>query len=232
MQPRKETSLRIAALVSGLSILAMVVAAPFAELYVFPKLIVRGDWAETSKNMIANVGLFRAGTLGYLITFFCDLLASWALYVLLKPVNASLSLLMASFRLVYTIIALVAFTNLVTILKLLNAPDSLALLEPEKFYSQVQLSITQFKNGWYFGILFFGFHLGLLGFLVLKSSYIPKLLGILLIISGLGYLANGLKPFLFPTISLDFAAYTFFGELIFMLWLLIRGHRIKEMASS
>ena len=227
--PKNETSLRTAALIAGLSILAMVVAAPFAELYVFPKLIVRGSWEETTKNIIANEALFRTGTFGYLITFICDLLASWALYVLLKPVNASLSLLTAWFRLVYTVIALVAFTNLVTILKLLNTPDNITALEPEKFYAQVQLSITAFKNGWYFGILFFGIHLGLLGFLVFKSSYIPKLLGVLLMISGLGYLSNGLKPFLFPNTNIDFAVYTFYGELIFMLWLLIRGHRIREL---
>jgi len=228
MLKTNEISIRTAALIAGLSILVMVLAAPFAELFVFPKLIVRANWQETSKNIIANKVLFRAGTCAYLITFICDLLASWALYVLLKPSNPMLSLLTAWFRLVYTVIALVALTNLVTILKILNAPDNLNALEPDNFYTQVQFSITAFKNGWYFGILFFGIHLLLLGYLVFKSGYIPKLLGALLIISGIGYLANGLKPFLFPQTNIDFAVYTFYGELLFMLWLLIRGHRIKE----
>lgn len=229
IKSKYEISLGSVALLAGLSLLVMVVAAPFAELYVFPKLIVRDNWEETTKNIIANKSLFRTGTLCYLITFICDLLVTWALYILLKPVSTSLSLLTAWCRLVYTVIALVAFTNLVTILKLLNTTDNITAIEPEKFFAQVQFSITAFKNGWYFGILFFGIHLGLLGFLVFKSGYIPKLLGVLLTISGLGYLANGLKPFLFPNTNIDFAVYTFYGELIFMLWLLIRGYRIKEL---
>ena len=228
MKSKYEISLGSAAIIAGLSLLVMVVAAPFAELYVFPKLIVHGNWEETTKNILANKSLFRTGTLAYLITFICDLLVTWALYILLKPASASLSLLTAWFRLVYTVIALVAFTNLVTILKLLNTPDNIAALAPEKLYVQVQFSIAAFKNGWYFGILFFGIHLGLLGFLVFKSGYIPKLMGVLLIVSGIGYTAKGLKPFLFPNTNIDFAVYTFYGELLFMLWLLIRGYRIKE----
>lgn len=232
IKSKYEISTASAAIIAGLSLLIMVVAAPFAELYVFPKLIVRDNWEETTKNIFANPSLFRTGTIGYLITFICDLVVTWALYVLLKPVSTSLALLTAWFRLVYTVIALIAFANLVTILKLLNATDTAAAFEPDKLYSQVQFSITAFKNGWYFGILFFGIHLGLLGFLVFKSGYIPKLLGVLLIISGLGYLANGLKPFLFPHTNIDFAVYTFYGELIFMLWLLLRGYRIKELNTA
>ncbi len=224
----KEMSLRRAALIAGLSILTMVISAPFAELYVFPKLIVRGHAAETTNNIIANEALFRAGTFGYLVTFICDLFAAWALYVLLKPVNQSLSQLMAWCRLVYTIIALVALANLVTILKLLNAPGNLSVQQPDQLNAQVQVSLNAFKDGWYFGILFFGLHLLLLGYLVFTSNYIPRLLGILLMMAGLGYLANGLKPFLYPTLNLDVARFTFYGELVFMLWLLIKGSRIKE----
>jgi hypothetical protein len=89
-------------------------------------------------------------------------------------------------------------------------------------------SLEAFRSSWYFGLLFFGIHLGLLGYLVVRSNYIPRILGILLIIAGLGYLINALKPVLFPNINIDFAQFTFYGELIFMLWLLIKGPRIKE----
>jgi hypothetical protein len=223
-----KTSLRRAALIAGLAILAMVIAAPFAELYVFPKLLVSGKAAETAKNIIANEALFRAGIFGYMITFICDLLAAWALYVFLKPVNESLSLLTAWFRLVYTVIAFVALLNLVAVLRLLNTPDYKTVFEPDQLYAQIKLSLNSFRSGWYFGILFFGIHLELLGYLVLRSTYIPKILGVLLIISGLGYLINALKPIVFPNIHLDFAKFTFFGELIFMLWLIIKGSRIQE----
>ena len=223
-----KTSLRTAALIAGIGLLIMVIAAPFAELFVFPKLVVSGNAAETVKNIMDNKTLFISGLFGYLITFICDLVVAWALYVLLKPVSKNLSLLTAWFRWVYTGIALVALLNLVTVLRLLNTSDTLAVFQPDQLHAQVMLSLTAFRTQWHFGLLFFGIHLGLLGYLVLRSKYIPRILGILLIIAGLGYLLTTLKPYLFPSINLDFAEYTFYGELIFMLWLLIKGSRIKE----
>jgi len=220
------TSLRTAALIAGLALLTMAIAAPFAELYVFQKLIVAGDAAETARNILANQTLFRAALFGYLITFICDLVAAWALYVFLKPVNENLSLFTAWFRLVYTVIAIVAFLNLVTVVRLLNSSPG---FESGQFATQVMSSLEAFRGSWYFGLLFFGIHLGLLGVLVFRSSYVPKLLGVLLIIAGFGYLINALKPILLPDINIDFAQYTFYGELIFMLWLLIRGLRVKEV---
>jgi len=222
------TSLRTAALIAGLALLTMAIAAPFAELFVFPRLIVQEDAVQTARNILANQTLFRAALVGYLITFLCDLVAAWALYVLLKPVNENLSLFTAWFRLVYTVIAIVAFLNLVTVVRLLNASNSSSGFDPGQFAAQVMSSLEAFRSNWYFGLLFFGIHLGLLGVLVLRSTYIPRLLGILLIMAGFGYLINALKPVLLPDINIDFAQYTFYGELIFMLWLLIRGPRIKE----
>ena len=221
-------SLRTAALIAGIGLLIMVIAAPFAELYAFPKLIVQDNAAETTKNIIENKALFTAVLFGYLITFICDVLVAWALYVLLKPVNETLSLLTSWFRLVYTMIALVALLNLVTVLRLVNTSDVLTLFRPDQFNAQVLLFINAFRSNWYFGLLFFGIHLGLLGYLVLRSEYIPRILGGLLIVAGLGYLLTTLKLYLFPDINLDFAEYTFYGELIFMLWLLIKGPRINE----
>ena len=223
-----KTSLRMAALIAGIGLLIMVVAAPFAELFVFPKLVVPGNAAETTQNIIANQSLFTSAIFGYLITFICDLIVAWALYVLLKPVNEELSLLTAWFRWVYTVIALDALLNLVTILRILNASDILTGSQLDQFSAQVMLSIQAFRSHWYFGLIFFGIHLGLLGYLAIRSKYIPSILGVLLIIAGSGYLLTNLKPFLFPTINLDFAEYTFYGELIFMLWLLIKGPRIQE----
>jgi hypothetical protein len=221
-------SLRSAALIAGISLLIMVIAAPFAELYALPKLVVQSNAAETAKNIIENKTLFTAVLFGYLITFICDVIVAWALYVLLKPVNDNLSLLTAWFRLVYTVIALVALLNLVTVLRLVNTPDALTIFQPDQFNAQVMLFINTFRSNWNFGLLFFGIHLGLLGYLVFRSDYIPRILGVLLVVAGLGYLLTTLKPFLFPQSNLDFAEYTFYGELIFMLWLLIKGPRIKE----
>ena len=159
-----------------------------------------------------------------------DIIAAWALFILLKPVNQHLSLLTGWFRLVYAIIALSALTNLVTVLPILHNTNFAKTFQPGLQNIQIDLSISAFKNGWYFGLIFFGIHLGLLGYLVFRSGYIPKILGILLVISALGYFLNAVRPYLFPSANLDFAKYTFFGELIFMVWLLIRGPMIKEQS--
>jgi len=223
-----DNPLRRAAIIAGVGLLIMVIAAPFAELFVFPKLVVPGNATDTAKNIIANKTLFVSGIFGYLVTFICDLLVALALYVLLRPVNEYLSLVTAWFRLVYTVIALVALLNLVTVFRLLNTSAYLTVFQPDQLRAQAMLSLDAFRYQWYFGLLFFAIHLGLLGYLVIKSNYIPSILGVLLIIAGLGYMLTTLKPYLFSDIHLDFAKYTFYGELIFMLWLLIKGSRIKE----
>lgn len=222
------TSLRSAALTAGIGLLIMAIAAPFAELYVYPKLIVPGSAAETVQNIMANRALFTAGMFGYLIAFLCDVVVAWALYILLKPVNENLSLLTAWFRLVYTAIALIALLNLVTVSQLLNSSSAFTGAQPDLLQAQVMFSIQAFKSHWYFGLLFFGIHLGLLGYLVFVSKYIPRILGVLLLIAGVGYMLTTLKPYVFPSLHLDFAEYTFYGELIFMVWLLVRGPWIKE----
>jgi hypothetical protein len=224
----KEISLGKAALIAGIGLLIMVFAAPFAELYVYPKLIVPKNPAETIQNISAHKMLFLSAIFCYLITFICDVLVAWALYVLLVPANKSLSLLTALFRLIYTAIAIFALVHLVTIFKLINNPDYLTILGTDLLQAQVRLAHSEFSYGWSVGFFFFSIHLGLLGYLVFKSSYIPKVLGVLLAVAGLGYLIDTLKPFLFPVFNTEFLMVTFLGEVIFMLWLLIRGWKIQE----
>ena len=221
------TSLRVAAVVAGLGLLIMVGAAPFAELYAWPKLVVNGNAAETVKNIAANRSLFAGCIFGYLTTFTLDIIVAWALYVLLQPVNDHLSLLAALFRLVYAVIALVALLNLITVFRIATKIGAGQPLEFIESYAQVGFALTAFKDHFHFGILFFGIHLLLLGYMVFRSVYIPKILGPILIISSIGYITTAISPYLLGNVKVDIAKYTFFGELIFMLWLLIRGWKIK-----
>jgi hypothetical protein len=100
-EPANQISLRTAALIAGFATLTMVACAPFAELYAYPKLVITGSGAETVKNILAHQTLFAALIMGYTVTFICDVLAAWALYILLKPVNVYLSALAALFRLAF-----------------------------------------------------------------------------------------------------------------------------------
>src|SRR5260370_34556144 len=90
-------SLRNAALIAGFAILMMAIAAPFAEFFVYPKLVVSGNAAETAKNIIAHKTLFASGIFGYVITFICDVLAALGPFRFIKTVNHKLSLLCAPF---------------------------------------------------------------------------------------------------------------------------------------
>jgi hypothetical protein len=224
-----QISLRTAAVIAGFATLTMVICAPFAELYAYPKLVIPGNGAETVKNIIAQQTLFAALIMGYVVTLVCDILAAWALYILLKPVNAYLSILTAMFRLVFAIIAIVSLLNLVNTARMVTNPDYLLIFKPNQIQAQVMLSLNAFRYGFHFGLIFFGIYLGLLGYLVWISKYIPWILGLLLVISGLGYFASSLQPYLFSGVNIDFAVYTFYGELVFMFWLLIRGWKIQEI---
>ena len=221
-------SLPQAALIAGIGILIMAIAAPFAEFVVYPKLVIPGKIEETAQNIVANQGLFLAGMFAYLITFICDVVLAWALYVLLMPVNRSLSLLTAWFRLVYTVIALFGLLKFVTVFRILRAPDYVTVFGSDQLHAQVKLLLNSFGYEWGIGMVFFAIHLCLVGYLVYRSDYIPRILGVLLAINGLGYLIDQLSPYLYPNADLGFIMITFFGELIFMLWLLVRGWKIRE----
>lgn len=215
-----------AALIAGFGLLIMTIAAIFAE-FARTSLIVVGDATTTANNIMAKEILFRSGIFGYIIVIVMDVVVAWALYVFLKPVNKSLSLLAGWFRIVYAAIFGISLFNLVTVLGLLNSSDYLKVFGVDELHTQVMLSLNAFNDGWNIGFVFFGLHLGLLGYLVLKSNYIPKFLGILLIIAGLGYLIDSLGKILIPDYNVTIAMFTFIGELLLMFWLLIKGVKVK-----
>ncbi len=156
-------SLRTAALIAGLTILLMGLIAPFSELFVFPRLVNPTNAAETIKNITSNKTLFVSAIFGYFLTFSGDIVVSWALYILLKSVNKHLSLLTAWFRLVFSVIALVALLNLVAVFQLLTNHDYLIMFGQTQLSAQVMLYLTTFRSSYHFGILFFSIHLILLG---------------------------------------------------------------------
>ena len=131
-------------------LLIMTIAAPFADILVYSKLVVRGDIEATVQNLQADRGLLLAGILAYLITFIMDLLVALALYVLLIPVNQALSLLAAWFRVVYTAIALFAMLKLVGVYRLLNPPGDQTISGSEALHGRVEGLVNQsFRNSFH-----------------------------------------------------------------------------------
>jgi hypothetical protein len=219
-------TLRGAALVAGFAYLLMPVA--IAEFYINPKLMVPGNIEQTAHSIVVHGRLFVAAVLCYLITLILDVVIAWALYVLLAPVNRSVSLLTAWFRLIYTVIALFSLLNLTTVYRILHTPVYLTTFGSGPLHAQVLLLLNSYRWDWSISLIIFGIHLGLLGCLIYRSGYIPKVVGILLVIDGLIWVVNPLQPYLFPNARLKFLFPISFVELILPVWLVIRGWKIQE----
>jgi len=217
-----------AALVAASSLLVMSVLSPVAFFAIFPRLIHPADIPQSIRDLAAHPNTFLALIFCYQLTFIADILAAWALYIFLKPTNSALSLLAAWFRLAYSVMALSALLKLVAAFRLARE-CGWGTGAGSPLVAQVQLLVAEFRYGWGFSLIVFAVHLLLLGYVVYRSGYVPKLLGILLAINGAGYLADSLQPF---TFSIPYLFIAFFGELIFMLWLFAKGRKVGQIPVS
>ena len=206
--------------------LIMTVAVP-AEFFIFPRLIHYADMGQTAADIAAHRGLYFLGVFDYLINFICDIVIAWAFYILFVPVSRSLSLLAAWFQLVYVAVALVAWLKVLTVFRLATNPDYLTLFGSDQLHAQMRLLLSSWRSDWSASLIIFACHLILLGYLMYRSGYVPKIIGILYVIDGLATVIDKLNPYLFPTVQLGFLFPIFFFEWIFMIWLLIAGWRLS-----
>jgi hypothetical protein len=223
-----DLSLRNAAMTAGIGLLIMAVIAPIANFAILQKLVLPEDIAGTANNLMASEGLFRLGICCFLVVAVLDILVAWALYVFLKPVNRSLSMLAAWFRLVYATILVVVLIHLINVLQLLNGTDYISAFTVDQIHAQIMLSLNRFTLGWESGLIIFGIHLLLLGYLVFRAGYMRKVLGILIILAASGYMIDGFGKIISPDYDLPVSMFTFIGEVILIFWLLIKGRKIEE----
>jgi hypothetical protein len=174
-------------------------------------------------NIIASKGQFSVIICSFLIIAILDLVVAWALYVLFKPVNKSISLLASWFRLIYAGILGAALINLFIVSQLLSGASYLTAFDQNQLNTLAMLFFNTFTYGWNIALVFFGFHLLILGYLVFNSGYFPKFLGILVSIASSGYIIDSFGKFLSPNYSISIAKYTFVGEALLIFWLLWRG---------
>ncbi len=225
-----DISPRQAAVVAGAGYLVIFVVGFFAEFFVRANLVAPGDAAATAGNILESAWQFRAGIVGYLIAAVVDLLVALALYVFLKPVSAGLSLLAAWFRAAHAVILAVATGHLLSVVRLLGDAAWLSAIETGQRHAQAMVLLEAFDDAWLIGLVFFGLHCLVLGYLILKSSYVPRILGVLLMVAALGYLVDSFANFLLPNYS-DYetlflvivAVPAVIGELSLCLWLLLKG---------
>jgi len=191
-------------------------------------VIVPGDAATTANNIMASESLFRLSFVSDLISQVIFIFVVLVLYKLLKPVNKNLASLMAILALVGIPIAMLNLLNELAPLLLLSGADYLTAFEAGKLHALVMLFLDLYEIGFYIAMIFWGLWLLPLGYLVFKSGYLPRILGVLLIIGGFGYLIDVVIFFLFPNFDASIKAFTFIGELLLPLWLLIKGVNVEQ----
>jgi hypothetical protein len=218
---------------AGILYLVIILCAGFSEGYVRSGLVVPGDAAATADNIRASEWLFRVGFATDLVAFLSDVALAVVFYVLLKPVSTTLSLLAASFRLAQATILGINMLHHFAPLLLLSGAGYLGAFDPAQLDALAMLSLEGHKYGYLIGQMFFGLHCGLLGFLLFKSGYFPRVLGVLLVTAGLGYLGDGLTFFLLPDqaarVSPVYLTPVVVAELSLCLWLLVRGGSVTRV---
>jgi hypothetical protein len=227
-----DTSPQVYARIGGVLYLIIIVAGLFGEVFVRGSLIVSGDATATASNIMASQLLWRFGIVGDLIMHVCDIPLMLILYVLLRPVNKALALLALLFTLIQTAVLVAYKLSLLVALFLLGSADYLKVFEPHQLHALAYLFVKSDGYGFGIGLIFFGCACLVSGYLILRSRYLPKLVGALMQIAGLCYLTNSFSLLLAPTFARTiFPAIlvpAFISELSLCLWLLVKGVNVER----
>lgn len=213
---------------TGLLYLLVILFAGFSQGYVRGTLFIPDDAAATFEHIRASAALFRLGFVTDLSAFLIDLAISVLLYLLLRPVDKTLSLVAAAFRLLaHPAIGSLNLLNHYMVLEVAGGGGFISAFTPEQQQAMVMLLLEAHKYGYLIAGAFFGLHCLLLGFLLYRSELFPRILGVLMALAAVGYLMESFGDFLFPgneswlalTVGLTAAA----GEISLTLYLLVKG---------
>ena len=170
--------------------------------------------------------LFRISLTSDLIGQIFFVLTVLILYKLLQTVNKNQALVMIALALIPVPIACISMVDQFTMLQLLNKADFSFSLN--QLNSQAILLLESHDYSVFIAQVFWGLWLFPLGYLVIKSGYIPKIIGILVMLSGLGYVMDSFGKFFFSGYDISISQFTFIGELVFIFWLLIKGIKTQK----
>ena len=205
----------------------------FALAYVPGKLIVHGNATATANNIASSETLFRLGIAADLIGQMLFVFVALALYDLLKSVNQRWAGLMVIFILLSIPIAFLNEVNAVAALVLIRGGDFLSLFDKPQRDALAMLFLKLHGGGFDVAEIFWGLWLLPLGLLVYRSRFIPRVLGVLLILACFAYVVDSLTSLLLPsleTIVSRWVSPLMLAEVVFMLWLLIKGATPKPLA--
>ena len=216
--------------IAGALFLVSLVAGGLGEAYIPSRLIVAHDAAATVANIKNLDSLYRLGFATFLIESLCDITLVTILYALLKPVSKELSLLAAFFGLVGT--ALFAFAELfyfAPLLLIAGGADYLKTFSPEQLNSLVLLSLKFYGFAGMIFTAYYGMSWIVRAYLIFRSGYLPKFLGVLMAIGGIGFVVRNFLLILAPAYASDvFLMLMFPGGLAMTIWLLVKGVNVAK----
>ncbi len=226
---RGQTYARIA---GGLFLVSMV-AGFFGELYAPSHIIVSGDAAATARNVAASSALFRAGFAAYLVEAVCDISLSLVMYELLKPVRRDLALLAAFFGLVSTAVFAGAELFYFGASLIVGGAAYLKSFSADQLSSLGLLSLKMYGLGGGIFMVFYGVATLIRGYLIYRSGFLPRALGALMGLAGVGFIASNFLLVLAPAYASDFLLLPMFLTVVSVAgWLLIKGVDVSKWEAS
>ncbi|MBB5786281.1 DUF4386 domain-containing protein [Jiangella mangrovi] len=213
------------ALLAGIGLAAMALLGGFANFVVLEGLVTPGDPARTAADVLDSEGLYRLGIASFCLVVVLDIVVAWALYRLFEPVDRAVSMLAAWFRVAYAAVFLTAIAQLVAALSPLTDAAAFGGFTEQQRQALALSRIDTFDAIWSAGLAVFGLHLVVVGSLALRSTWVPRLVGVLVCVAGAGYVVDSAAKVLVADPPFEVAAVTFVGEIALMLWLLVAARR-------
>jgi hypothetical protein len=227
-------SLKTYARFAGLFYLLIAIAGGFSIGYVPSVIIEPGDASTTAQNIAENLGLFQIGIAADIFVLMLEVVLTVMLYRLFKPVNRTLSLIAAFCRLAMSVVMALNLLNYLIPLLLLSGAVYLNVFDPDQLHALALLFLDTHQYGVYIWGLFFSCHLMALGYLVLKSGYFPRVIGVLMMVGSIGYALESIAAIshvdnaLVSAAVITFLVVAVVGELSFAFWLLIKTVNVSE----
>ena len=218
-----------AARIAGAIYLSMIITGPFALIYVPTKLIVRGNAAATADNILAHETMFRLAIVADLVGSVIFICLGIALYKLLSGVSKTWAGLMVAFVLVSATLGFLNTLNDIAALILFRGADFLAVFDKPQRDALAMLFLRLHSYGNFINEVFWGLWLFPFGLLVFRSGFLPRFLGVWLMINCFGWLVISMTALFFLDYydaAFKWAQPVLFGELAIMLWLLIKGAKV------
>lgn len=231
-----EDSIQRYARLGGALYLGIIVLGAFAEGFVSNKLIIAGDAAATAHNILGSAGLWRASVAADFTVVLLAVPLLWIEYLLLKPVSRHWVLLALLFNLISLAVEAVSKLFLLVVMPTLASADYLRAFEPKQLEVLANFALNSHDIAFNIALIFFAFTCLVNGFLIFRSGYLPKFVGILMQVAGASYLVACLAALFAPAFADSITPWILLpplvGESSFCLWLLVKGVNVPRWKAA